>query len=627
MCSSDLSAAILLLLFLAWFVPAVVAPVLRVRSALADPGNYGKGQLRLSVEDFGGPEQALRPLAIYFRLPDRFAPRKHEAARLLLECGPRAASALLPGVYSQDTSLAMSVAPHVLSEAGERDRRQILRLALRAAREDRAYSGRAAYLIDQLGIPDPGAVALLVDLLDAPSDESAIGHMYNAPAFSHTECLEESEPLGEADADTAADTSEQYVDYDDFLGLLSGRVDTLPVRVPYVPPPFSTDPGMVLLRLGARDQLEALLKSADGRTSALAALALLRSDPAHADARRYALQAASSPDVRVRRAAARAIELFADATSSYAPDAWQRAAGDEDAGVRLSAVRASLESAPWSEEARAIIIALLSDRSAAVRMAACDVLLAVGAVGAIPELEKAAPESPTKVRRAMEQALAKLRAMRTQTALLARLLPNGAQESRSAGAVTLEASGAVRLGERSLSTDELRVELTAVAAKTGEGEGSQPLRVDLSVEVGTQWRSALLTLAACCRAGIPEVSLTIDESGAGTAMLLRCSLPEDRRLSPSYGGGRVFHVSTRLDDGVVIHQVREVSGLEADVPAFLQAMKSYASREQVTSLMLRAHPSQPVPAHAVLKFAAAASAAGFAVSFHGYCDNAEAPDR
>jgi hypothetical protein len=61
------------------------------------------------VAEVGGPRRCVMALSLYISLPDRFAPRKHEAVRYAAFCGPSGASLLESLRERDDPGLAMSV--------------------------------------------------------------------------------------------------------------------------------------------------------------------------------------------------------------------------------------------------------------------------------------------------------------------------------------------------------------------------------------------------------------------------------------------------------------------------------------------------------------------------------------
>jgi HEAT repeats len=83
---------------LAWFIGAVVVPVMKTRPAVERCTSYAVSNSppwRKEIEYLGGPEQALHRLRLYVRFPKWVAPHRGCAASLLGYCGPKATPTLL----------------------------------------------------------------------------------------------------------------------------------------------------------------------------------------------------------------------------------------------------------------------------------------------------------------------------------------------------------------------------------------------------------------------------------------------------------------------------------------------------------------------------------------------------
>ena len=78
------TAGMLLAVGLAWFVGAAVVPFYRAKKCLEDGSADTLGDL--AVTQLGGPNEAVRGLVIYYRMPKSVAPRKDNAVWLLGRC-------------------------------------------------------------------------------------------------------------------------------------------------------------------------------------------------------------------------------------------------------------------------------------------------------------------------------------------------------------------------------------------------------------------------------------------------------------------------------------------------------------------------------------------------------------
>jgi hypothetical protein len=95
------TAGILVALGLAWFVGAVVVPLARTRKVVA--GQVGKSfDAAAAIRTLGGEERAAGSLALYYRLPPRFAPYKDTCVMLLADCGQVTVPVLRQALYDKD---------------------------------------------------------------------------------------------------------------------------------------------------------------------------------------------------------------------------------------------------------------------------------------------------------------------------------------------------------------------------------------------------------------------------------------------------------------------------------------------------------------------------------------------
>lgn len=98
---------IVLILGVACFIAAVVAPVMQTRAAVKRYRdawlNYAREkEARNELERLGEPETAIRRLSIYLRLPEWLAPERPTAARMVGDCGKPAVLMLLRLLEDED---------------------------------------------------------------------------------------------------------------------------------------------------------------------------------------------------------------------------------------------------------------------------------------------------------------------------------------------------------------------------------------------------------------------------------------------------------------------------------------------------------------------------------------------
>jgi HEAT repeat protein len=146
------TAGILLALGLAWFVGAVAVPVWQTRTAVDEVWRWNiycqdswPARLQSGIERLGGPERAVSKLRLYLRSPQRVAPYRETALRMLGKCGGDAVPVLLPYLCAKD-SHERCVAAEQLGVLKERRTVE----ALVAALQDSEWSVRAA-AADALG--------------------------------------------------------------------------------------------------------------------------------------------------------------------------------------------------------------------------------------------------------------------------------------------------------------------------------------------------------------------------------------------------------------------------------------------------------------------------------------------
>ena len=160
------SVAFGLLLFLGAFCWLLLAPYLRTRAAVE---RYAKDMLAAErIKELGGPAKASRGLALYLRLPERWAPHRQIAALLLGycgECGRSAVPLLIKRLGDQDELMRKSAAD-ALGMIG--DPRAIEPLA--AILKDRSPGVRCIATRALGNIDDPRAVEPLIALLKEPYD-------------------------------------------------------------------------------------------------------------------------------------------------------------------------------------------------------------------------------------------------------------------------------------------------------------------------------------------------------------------------------------------------------------------------------------------------------------------------
>ena len=108
---------IVVILVLALFLGLLVIPVLKAHRALA--GLDGRRLLRLrAVQELGGPKQTVRRLRTYLRLPERTAPHKVRAVRLLGECGVPAIPILIELLVGSARDLAFLASDQLAKMGG-----------------------------------------------------------------------------------------------------------------------------------------------------------------------------------------------------------------------------------------------------------------------------------------------------------------------------------------------------------------------------------------------------------------------------------------------------------------------------------------------------------------------------
>ncbi len=161
------AAALALLVAAALFSWLVAVPFMRVRSRLEDEGNYGKGTLLLGIEDFGGPEEALAGLSIYYRAPKCLAARKYATVGLLTKCGPQAVPVLREALRDPNPFVRHLAVRSLLDVKAAGLHGEIVAVLLRDAKNEHPQIRRwAVFELARLKPPPPGTVDLLVGMID-----------------------------------------------------------------------------------------------------------------------------------------------------------------------------------------------------------------------------------------------------------------------------------------------------------------------------------------------------------------------------------------------------------------------------------------------------------------------------
>jgi hypothetical protein len=145
----------------------LVVPFMRVRSKLDDEKNYSKGRLTLGIEAFGGPDEALSGLSIYYRMPRALAPRKYSAVDLLTDCGPRAVPVLRQALRDSNAHVRHRAICGLLKHDASEARTEIVTVLLRDTKhKDPEIRSWAASYLGRLHPAPPGVVKTLIGMLD-----------------------------------------------------------------------------------------------------------------------------------------------------------------------------------------------------------------------------------------------------------------------------------------------------------------------------------------------------------------------------------------------------------------------------------------------------------------------------
>jgi len=169
-------AAIEILIVLAlfswrWALPAQSARVVVARYHADDRADFKK-----AVRELGGPSEAARKLALYFKLPERLAPHRLTAAEMLDECGKHALGALMEIRHDPDWKVREAVVRAMIDID---DPRLVWPLigALRDGDDD--VRSAAAHALGSRR--DPRAVGPLIEMIE--NDLSSISLIAGADAL------------------------------------------------------------------------------------------------------------------------------------------------------------------------------------------------------------------------------------------------------------------------------------------------------------------------------------------------------------------------------------------------------------------------------------------------------------
>mgnify|MGYP000889834816 FL=1 len=171
------TAGILLALALAWFVGAVAVPLLKTRNCLEEHSGIKMGPQR-AIDMLGGPQEAVRGLAIYYRAPKFLAPHRTEAIRLLGYCCEEgrqvaALAVLRSALQSEDDDVRNCAAESLVMRDEPEIRQEVIRvLQLMCQNSDYRTCRSAAFAFGRIRPVDQRAVALLADIvrIAAPDD-------------------------------------------------------------------------------------------------------------------------------------------------------------------------------------------------------------------------------------------------------------------------------------------------------------------------------------------------------------------------------------------------------------------------------------------------------------------------